>query len=490
MPAPARDHAGDRPALADPEELFAQCSDLLEGDGDVIASISGSLPVVADLSRADALVYCRRGPDQLLIVAEAKPWSVSAVHAEPMIGRHFDRQDEPLVHKAFDRRHYVQGFRPITVMGATTTQDVLPVIREERMLAAVSFETNETVRNRHRRRSPVILRAISVLQEMLLKNELDLRGLSRTSERDALLVVDPAGHIHYMSGTAETLYQRLGFRANLLKRKVDDLGTNELAFKQALDTGRPCEVETSEQDYTWIRKAVPLFEHGQLKGVILGVTDVTEQRQKEHELRIKAAMLQEVHHRVKNNLQTIAALLRLQARRVDNGGAREALLESVNRILSVAVVHEFLSLDQSSEINIKEVSQSILREVTTGTMDPEKDIRILLKGPDLRLPAQQATSCALIINELLQNAVEHGYPNRRQGTILIDLHDTAHETVIEIADDGGGFPPAFDLQRDANLGLEIVQTLVREDLRGSLELKNGKGVRVKVSFPHKPAVDR
>jgi two-component sensor histidine kinase len=464
---------------------FAECPDLSAAEVEAIKTIARSLPVVADLSRADALVYCRSEPDQLIIVAEAKPWSVSAVHTEPMEGKLSDRKGEPVVFKCFDRQRAVQGRRPGTVMGAATTQDVFPLFHEGRMVAAVSFETNETVRNRHRRRSPVILKSIALLQEMVLQNRIDLSKLSRTSERDSLLVVDAAGHIQYLSGTAESLYQRLGFRSSLLKRKIDDLGTNEAAFFAAMQARQAVEFETQEQDYIFIRKAVPLFERDQLKGVILGVTDVTDERKKEHELRIKSAMLQEVHHRVKNNLQTIAALLRMQARRLPEDGARGALLESVNRILSVAVVHEFLSHDESSEINIKEVSQSILREVTTGTMDPEKQLKIVLNGPSLRLPAQQATSCALIINELLQNAVEHGYADRAQGTIQINLNESAEETVIEIIDDGTGIPAGFDLERDSNLGLQIVRTLVKEDLRGQLTIENGQGVRVRVSFPRK-----
>lgn len=464
---------------------FAECGDLSAAEVEAVQTMARSLPVVADLSRADALVFCRAQPDELIITSEAKPWSVSAVHADDMIGKRSRRQEEPIVWKAFDKQRSCQGFRPGTIEGASTSQEVFPFFHRGRMLAAVSFETNETVRNRHRRRSPVILKAIAVLQQMLLQSQIDLSGLSRTSERDALLVVDPAGHIQYMSGTAESLYQKLGFRANLLKRKIEDLGTNEVAFLEAMQTGKACEFETREQDWIWIRMAVPLFERDQLKGVILGVTDVTEARQKEHELRIKAAMLQEVHHRVKNNLQTIAALLRMQARRLPQAGPRDALLESVNRILSVAVVHEFLSHDESSDINIKEVSQSILREVTTGTLDPDKQLKIVLNGPSLSLPAQQATSCALIINELLQNAVEHGYANRAQGTIQINLNESAEETVIEIIDDGEGFPPGFDLDRDANLGLQIVRTLVQEDLRGRLSFENSQGVRARMTFPRK-----
>ena len=464
---------------------FAECVDLSPEEMGAIKTMERSLPVVADHSRADALVYCRAEPERLIIVGEAKPWSVSAVHEESMTGKRSDRFGEPVVFKAFDKQRFMQGGRPGTIRGATTTQDVYPFLVFGRMVAAVSFETNETVRNRHRRRSPVILKAIATLQDMLLQNEIDLSKLSRTSERDALLVVDPEGHILYMSGTAESCYQKLGFRANLLRRKIDELGTNEAAFAEALRSRRACEFETREQDYTWIRKAVPIVERGEVKTVILGVTDVTEQRQKEHELRIKSAMLQEVHHRVKNNLQTIAALLRMQARRLPASDGQSALLESVNRILSVAVVHEFLSHDESSEINIKEVSQSILREVTSGTLDPEKQLKIVLNGPSLLLPAQQATSCALIINELLQNAVEHGYSNRAQGTIQINLKESAEETVIEIIDDGEGLPAGFDVERDGNLGLQIVRTLVKEDLHGRLSLQNGHGVTVRLSFPRR-----
>jgi two-component sensor histidine kinase len=118
-------------------------------------------------------------------------------------------------------------------------------------------------------------------------------------------------------------------------------------------------------------------------------------------------------------------------------------------------------------------------------MNPDKQLKIVLNGPSLLLPAQQATSCALIINELLQNAVEHGYADRDHGTIQINLNESAEETVIEIIDDGAGFPAGFDLERDSNLGLQIVRTLVKEDLRGDLAFENGNGVHARLSFPRK-----
>ena len=150
-------------------------------------------------------------------------------------------------------------------------------------------------------------------------------------------------------------------------------------------------------------------------------------------------MIQEIHHRVKNNLQTITALLRLQARRVESEEAAPALKEAVGRIMSVAVVHEFLSQDEESIINIHDVCQRITQEFVNGTLDPEKHIELKLEGErQFLLPAQQATSCALIVNELIQNAVEHGMEHKNQGTIVVRLLQTDDSMCVEIEDDRRG----------------------------------------------------
>ena len=198
-------------------------------------------------------------------------------------------------------------------------------------------------------------------------------------------------------------------------------------------------------------------------------------------------MIQEIHHRVKNNLQTIAALLRLQARRSDSPEVAEQLRESVGRIISIAVVHEFLSHEENSAINIHEVSNRILGEVRNGVLDHTRPINLSLEGTrNFVLPAQQATSSALIINELVQNAVEHAFVGLPGGSIVVRLIEQGDSLCIEIADDGLGLPEQFDPVRHGGLGLQIVRSLVREDLKGQFELvtnSNGKGVQATVSFP-------
>jgi two-component sensor histidine kinase len=195
-------------------------------------------------------------------------------------------------------------------------------------------------------------------------------------------------------------------------------------------------------------------------------------------------MIQEIHHRVKNNMQTIASLLRLQSRRAESEEVQRALQEGINRILSVAVIHEFLAHQDARVINIRDVSQRIISQVQEGVLDSERGIRLHLKGPNIYLPTQPATVCALVINELLQNALEHGYERQEGGTVTVNLRDDGENVTISVDDDGVGLPKEFDLAETSSLGLHIVKTLAEGDLRGAFELYGrDNGVSAVVTFP-------
>jgi two-component sensor histidine kinase len=213
------------------------------------------------------------------------------------------------------------------------------------------------------------------------------------------------------------------------------------------------------------------------------VHDATEERRKRDELQVKVTMIQEVHHRVKNNLQTIAAVLRMQARREKDPSTEQALKEAINRILSVAVIHEFLSLDENQSINVRDVCQRIMAQ-TREVLLPDQRIEFTVEGPAIYLPSQQATACALVINELIQNALEHGFENRRRGEVRLTLTDSGDRVGVEIWDDGHPLPDDYSLDMPGSLGLQIVRSLVQSDLHGQLKLENQEqGVTATVTFP-------
>lgn len=198
---------------------------------------------------------------------------------------------------------------------------------------------------------------------------------------------------------------------------------------------------------------------------------------------VRSAVIREMHHRVKNNLQTIAMLLRLQLRNGRGVSGREVLTETINRILSIAAVHESLSVEGFRLINLRQLLDRVAQNVTHAMGRPGLDLTVSVAGDDIYLNSQQATSLALAVNELLQNAFEHAFPQRTSGRIEIRVAQRESGLLLEVADDGRGLPPDFDPMAGDDLGLKIVYALVTEDLGGTLNFTNGGGTRALISIP-------
>src|SRR5262249_27142413 len=217
---------------------------------------------------------------------------------------------------------------------------------------------------RQRERHGTCRSAVARDRELVVAGKLQGgEALGRVGVHDGVMVIDAQGRIEYLSAPAEHLYRRLGYADNLVKTQLQELETNEYICFKAMERNVCLEQRVQEQDLVWIKRVVPLTSgggdgwglparlvgrKGEPGGAIVAIQDVTDELQKEQELRIKTAMIQEIHHRVKNNLQTIAALLRLQARRTGNPEVADQLRESIGRIISIAVVHEFLSHEETS----------------------------------------------------------------------------------------------------------------------------------------------
>ncbi len=198
-----------------------------------------------------------------------------------------------------------------------------------------------------------------------------------------------------------------------------------------------------------------------------------------------AAVVREMHHRIKNNLQTVAMLMRMQAADGNTLTARDVLHQSINRIQSIAAVHEALSEQGFRLVNVKDVIERICRMTSQNMIPPEKEIAIAVEGEAVVLPSRPATALALVVNELLQNALEHAFIGRKRGCVTITLTHTARDYLITVADDGVGLPSKIP----ASLGLEIVETLVRDDLKGKLKFKQGKrGTQADIRLPRRATV--
>lgn len=194
-------------------------------------------------------------------------------------------------------------------------------------------------------------------------------------------------------------------------------------------------------------------------------------------------LAREIHHRVKNNLQIIASILRLQMRRNDSPAAQEALADAVHRILGMVQVHDLLSRAEEDEVDLRELAERILDLDVQTFLMPGQVIRHEVRGEGRTLPAATATSVALAVNELVVNALKHAFQGRKEGRVDIELSDDGVSVRVSVIDDGVGVPPGFTLVGSSNLGLRLVQSIVREDLKGEVEVRGGAGTRVALRFP-------
>jgi two-component system, sensor histidine kinase PdtaS len=467
----------------------------------LLLDVERGMPITADLSRSDLLLLRPTNSGKLTVIAQAQPHSIQPLHADDLVKHTWTEADAPVAYDALRKRSTVRAHREIPG-GATVVHDVRPIFdKSARLIGLLSMETSLIQLERHRQRHKSFRQAIEWAKTMCARGELaGAEGLSTFAEMDGVMLVDVQGRITYLSGIANNLYRRLGFMEDLRGRGLSYLTTkDDEMFQAALESRQPLEREVIEAGHIWVRKVLPVWAPPSLRGrvtrafsrqgptdidgAIITIHDATEEQRKREELQVKTTMIQEVHHRVKNNLQTIAAMLRMQVRRAQDGATQQALNEAISRILSVAVIHEFLSLDENQSINIRDVCQRIVSQ-TRQVMTPSAQIDFLIEGPNVYLPSQQATACALVLNELIQNALEHGFAVARHGQVQVILADGGDRVRLEVCDDGTPLPDNFDINSSTSLGLQIVRSLVQGDLHGQVGLENQeRGVVATVAFP-------
>lgn len=201
-------------------------------------------------------------------------------------------------------------------------------------------------------------------------------------------------------------------------------------------------------------------------------------------LMVKSAVVQEMHHRVKNNLQQIVSLVRLEMRFSAYTTVEDALNATLNRILAISNVHELLTRDDLDVVSVKKLAESILHATQQSVVPPDKEIHTRVEGDDFVLPLNKATAVALVLNELVQNAVEHGFRTLSEGRVHIRLEEGKTELKLTVENDGEALPEGFTPRGSDSLGLSIVETLVRGDLQGVFTLENASGgIAATVVFP-------
>ncbi len=473
------------------EELVEQRAGLHGAPVDTLAAVASEWQILADLSFSDLLMFARdRESGGLTVVAQMRPYTAQTIYQEDLVGRTYTADSKPSVTRAFTEGTIIRDGDPDWSTGVPVREEAIPVPYDGEVIAVVTREANLSMVRAPSQLELTYLQAANELSSMLAEGEFPFpgedgeRGLS-PRVGDGLLRLDPSGVVSYATPNAISAYRRLGVLDNIIGSNVADFDLDPEPLLEALGDGEPLESEIESLGAVVLRRSLPLTRKHHVLGALMLVREVSELRRHEQLLLYKDATIREIHHRVKNNLQTVASLLRLQSRRLGSDEARAALGESVRRISSIALVHETLSQDSRQRVSFDKVTQRLIDMLAVGITDPDRPVAMRLVGSAGELPPEVATPLALVISELLQNAVEHAFPDSG-GEVLVLLERHAASLHVEVRDDGIGIPDGWDLSSSSKLGLRIASTLVDSELGGTLEVEpveDGQGTRCRTLLP-------
>jgi two-component sensor histidine kinase len=459
------------------DDVARERTDLSEADLDHLRALVADWTLLSDLAFADLVLWLPTWHGGGFVAADqVRPTTGPTVLFDDIVGQYAARGRRPLLDRTVTARKViaergVSGPAPV---------EAIPVIRAGRLLGVVERHSGLSGRDvgaleQH------YLEAADELAAMVVDGTFPpSQPLARTGSPprvgDGLVRLDPDGLVIFASPNARSAYPRLGLATDLggvnLARTSAKLARRPGPVDEALAVvaaGRAAggaEVENSGAVVTL--RGVPLRRSGAHTGALVLVRDATEIRRRDRALLSKDATIREIHHRVKNNLQTGAALLRLQARRIDSPEAREALDEAVRRVGAIAVVHESLAHSPGEKVDADEIADRLVALVRDMSL-ASRSVSVTRTGTFGILSADVVTPLSMALGELLQNAVEHGggadvrlLPRREDKRLIVD-----------VVDEGPGIPPEIDPFATSRLGLQIVRTLVTEELGGELDLRPG-----------------
>ena len=458
--------------------------------------------LVADLLFADLVLWVPTKDGSFVAAGHARPSSAATVFYRDISGEAIRKEWLATVKQAFETAQIVEQKSSDTVAGLPTRFSAIPVQKESADEAdssgPIAVITRHTNLSESRTPNKIQLNYVSCGNELLsmitegtFPDYSSPTGRRRGAPRanDGLLRLDVDGNVSFASPNGLSAFSRLGIEGEIEGKSLAEVATKIVKAQSTVDeslplvlTGKaPWRADLESKDVTLSVRAIPLMKSGARTGAIVLCREITELRRQEQQLLTKDATIREIHHRVKNNLQTVASLMRIQMRRTTSDEAKEALEQAIRRVSAIALVHNTLAEGFSDEVNFDEVFESSMRLVGELATDSSREIKLRIDGKFGQLDSGLATPLAVALTEVVTNAASHGL-GERGGSILITPRQTAKQLTIEVEDNGVGF------EKDAigkGLGTQIIKTLIEGELRGKISWFSPKdgGTKVAISIP-------
>lgn len=465
-------------------ELCEMRTNLNQEDIEKLEKLVGFLPVIADLVKTDVFIDClTRDPNVAVVVSEAKPSSYTSMYEHTVVGQLALRENEPAVLRTLQIGMETRDLKAITQEKKMVKQIVIPIKNDFNKVIAVLIMEKDITNDVNQNKNMEILSetAVQLAQTLLNLREKDNEKNIIYHSNDAILMFDENAISTYANPVAQKLYNKLGYKDEIVGMNFVNLVLNGIHFDKMIE-GKESSISEIEVGNLCLQVKYGVTScNDDSVGLIMLIKDITDVKEKDKELVLKSVAIREIHHRVKNNLQTIASLLRLQSRRIEDEAAKEMFRESISRILSIAVTHEVLARNGLDDVDIKTILCEIKKSIVNLGLEFSGNITVEIMGDSFMVNSEKATSIALVVNELLQNCLEHGFCNRQSGQIQVVIQKGIMYSNISILDDGQGFDVEKVLKN--NLGLDIVKSIVKEKLKGNINIESdSQGTKVVFDF--------
>lgn len=480
-------------------ELISENSDLKSNEIEHLSELVAEWRLLADLSFADLLLWLpirrdeKSWPDGHLAIAQIRPTTAATVFTEDLVGTSVNWGQRPLVDQALSEGEIVRDAKPELVGQIVIKEETIPVILNGKVLAVISRHRNADLMRQPSKLELNYREIAHKIYRMVSEGNFPIRNSLYSSESsprvgDGLIRLDVNGTVFFASPNARSALSRVGFQKELEGenlgvvfsnlRRGDNQPTDE-SWQTMLNGKSLRRTEYESQSAVLDILVIPLTEGSDRIGAIVLIHNITELRNRDRALLTKDATIKEIHHRVKNNLQTVSALLRLQSRRVTDPIASSALDEAVRRVASIALVHETLSNQSSEFVEFDLVLEQIIKNALE--LNP-RSIGYKKIGEFGSFDSKTATALSLVITELIHNALEHGL-SETGDQLTVSISKNGNQYLVSVCDNGPGLPEDFNIEKSANLGLQIANTLTKNELNGSLNLVRDKNLtRGDISF--------
>ena len=484
------------------EKLLGARTTITIDQAERLRALVANWQLLSDLSFADLILWVpirkdiTMWPTGHIAIGHIRPTTTSTVYVNDVIGDEVLWGSKPIIDEALSGDEIIKASDPEKLGELLIKSESIPVTYEGQVIAVISSHRNVEQSRGFGKLESNYRELAKHLFEMVAQGNFPYKDSGSLFEPvprvgDGLIRLDANSAISFASPNAKSAFSRMGWRGDLEGKNLGEiaeqvvtatLNPHEEGIRSRLNGKILQRVEIDNQGATIDLLVLPLIVGADKIGAIVLLQNVTELRRRDRELVTKDATIREIHHRVKNNLQTVSALLRLQSRRIEDPAAAAALEEAVRRIASIALVHETLSNSTKTTVAFDEVLSALVTH--SLELSPRMgELQIERIGEIGLLESRVATPLSLVVTELIHNALEHGLA--QSGTHLkIELQRYSNEGLVTISDDGIGLPADFDLTSSANLGLQIVRTLTENELQGELKLESmDKGTQAKLRFP-------